>query len=158
MIHYENEKHRVRVELDSDCDSPDSFGNTEVFLACEGPSLSVRVESLPDRIGDTTLWDFRAVYRIGDTLSFTGWARHQIGWSTVRRSALVKAGPGPSHESLLEEWNAYLGGDVWGVVVDKAVYCTCKEHHDWEVEDSFWGIYGEEAASGVATAFKNQLA
>jgi hypothetical protein len=75
-------------------------------------------------------------------------------------------------EGLLETWNQYLSGDVWGYIIEKsnAIYTISKEKFDrllfendlstlesefdveneWEEVDSCWGFYGEDAAINEA--------
>ena len=77
-------------------------------------------------------------------------------------------------EGLIETWNTYLSGDVWGFIVEKpnTTYSISKEDFDtlittgtftsdnflkvidvedeWEEVDSCWGFYGQDAAINEA--------
>ena len=77
-------------------------------------------------------------------------------------------------EGLMETWNQYLSGDVWGFIVEKpnTTYSISKEDFDtlittgtftsdnflkvidvedeWEEVDSCWGFYGQDAAINEA--------
>ncbi|MCK9545001.1 MAG: hypothetical protein M0R03_23545 [Novosphingobium sp.] len=79
-------------------------------------------------------------------------------------------------EGLIETWNTYLSGDVWGYIVEKAdcyfeiskpdleeitnkahgyinleeFYNRAEEDHIWTEVDSCWGFYGQDAAINEA--------
>jgi hypothetical protein len=79
-------------------------------------------------------------------------------------------------EGLIETWNQYLSGDVWGYIVEKAdcyfeiskpdleeitnkvhgyinleeFYNKAEEDHIWTEIDSCWGFYGQDAAINEA--------
>ena len=71
------------------------------------------------------------------------------GWDTSHVGAvLVSIEEWPDHdkaieaaESLVEQWNQYLSGDVYGIV--KETYDKNKKQID---EDSCWGFYGHKYA------------
>lgn len=47
-------------------------------------------------------------------------------------------------ESLIETWNQYLIGDVWGYEVSKITKCECCGNEDKQIVDSCYGFYGKE--------------
>jgi hypothetical protein len=56
-------------------------------------------------------------------------------------------------EAELNEWRAYVEGDVWGYVVERKVDLSmtdCDVIESWEEVDSCWGFYGEEWAEQAA--------
>ena len=86
-------------------------------------------------------------------------------------------------ERLIETWNQYLSGDVWGFIIEKpnTTYSISKEKFDrlkfendlatleqeldiedeWEEVDSCWGFYGQddaidEAKSAIDSLTKNE--
>ncbi len=63
------------------------------------------------------------------------WDSGQIGFVLVKKPDFPE--PEKAAESLVEEWNQYLRGDVWGAVV---------ESPDGEQLDSCWGFYGSDYA------------
>jgi len=46
-------------------------------------------------------------------------------------------------EGLIETWNKFLSGDVWGYEIVKSIKCKCCGNTEETVEDSCWGFYGE---------------
>ncbi len=47
-------------------------------------------------------------------------------------------------EGLIETWNQYLSGDVWGYEISKTTTCECCGNEDKQVVDSCYGFYGKE--------------
>lgn len=59
------------------------------------------------------------------------WDSGQVGWVVVNRSECPDTYK--YAQGMVEEWNQYLSGDVWGYVVSLGTD-----------EDSCWGFYGYE--------------
>ena len=64
------------------------------------------------------------------------WDSGQIGWALVRRDAVPKDKRYKAAEGVVETWNQYLSGDVYGYVIEE----------DGEHLDSCWGFYGRDYA------------
>ena len=82
-------------------------------------------------------------------------------------------------ERLIETWNQYLSGDVWGFIIEKpnTTYSISKEKFDrlkfendlatleqefdiedeWEEVNSCWGFYGQDAAIDEAKSVIDSL-
>lgn len=62
----------------------------------------------------------------------------------------------PEGSASLEEWQAYVEGDVYGYVIEKRVNWTADadefdDRESWESVESCWGFYGEKYATEEAT-------
>lgn len=135
----------IRIEQDENASSPDENGNEDLFLVT---TRNNSFEVLRDDFDVTSIKEHRQGYHIlplfayvhsGVSLSLGNtaypfndqWDSGQIGFVLVQKRAgfrnIRKAA-----ESLVDEWNQYLSGDVWGFIVeDEGVNV-----------DSCWGIYG----------------
>jgi len=52
--------------------------------------------------------------------------------------------------SAVREMSSVLGGDVWGVVVERLEYTGSGGEELWTAEDSFWGYIGRDWAESEA--------
>ena len=66
------------------------------------------------------------------------WDACQVGYVLVKKGEWGKDHTAEDlAQGLVDTWNQYLGGDVWGIVVEDV---------DGEHVDSCWGFYGREYA------------
>jgi hypothetical protein len=142
---------QVRIYQDSDASSPDTWGNTDLFLITTR-NRYFEVERLGFALDGCRVGEYKANYHVlplyayihsGVALSVSRggqfsdqWDSGQIGYVLVQKRAgfrnILKAA-----EMLVAEWNQWLAGDVYGYVVEGA---------DGEQIDSCWGFYGMEHA------------
>lgn len=49
-------------------------------------------------------------------------------------------------QGMVESWNQYFQGDVWGYVIERPLNDEADpdDDDDWELVDSCWGFYGDE--------------
>lgn len=148
----------LKVERDPDPQSPEEWGNTDLFLVGRHRSFTVRsidgVAALDasafDGKGSHFAIPLYAYIHSGTHLflrkgdadtaagSHAGWDTCEVGTVLVSRTEWPEAEDAlAAAQSLVAEWNTYLSGDVWGYAI---------EDEDGNVEDSCWGYYGEDAA------------
>lgn len=147
---------QLRIEQDTDAQSPSEWQNKDLFLVANHrdffvpPSKAERNFDVQDTIESHKkthhVFLLEAYIHSGVVLSLAGegnfpdrqWDVSTLGavfaekasWRTrkqARQAAL----------SLVKEWNMYLSGDVWGYIVE-----TDEGQH----LDSCWGFYGHEYA------------
>lgn len=163
-IEYKGEE--IKIFYDTDADSPDTWGNDELFLVYDHREFCVKRKGFdPKEIFDHTNETEKMFYKghyvfplyayihsgvslsLGKTsypftdrwdTSFAGFVlvKQIKGWSYHREKALKAA------ESLVEEWNMYLGGEVYG-------YST--EH------GSCWGFYGNSGLEEAISEAKAEI-
>jgi hypothetical protein len=151
-------KYKIEVVQDEMADSPDCWGNEDAFVVYDHRQFYVKREGFdPKEIFEHIEKTGRFFYdghfifplyayihsgvalSVGDhnfpdarwDVSSTGFVlvKRQKGWTWARKKAFKVA------ESITEEWNQYLSGDVYG-------YKVTDTETDEEVE-SCWGFYGE---------------
>ena len=139
----------VHIYPDRDAESPDEWGSEDLFLIATHRQFEVKWGNFacdqftPERYKlDYHVLPLYAYIHGGVALSLGNgsypfndqWDSGQVGWVLVKKRCgfrnIRKAA-----QSLVEEWNTYLSGDVWG----------------YEIEDecgdaiaSCWGYYGLE--------------
>lgn len=158
----------VKIIQDEDAQSPSDMGDEGLFLVANHRDFAVPEpgekrapddpEELVNRWKDTH-WVFglEAYIHSGVVLALSRegnfpdrqWDVSQLGFvfasknewrlsKSARKAAL----------SLIEEWNQYLSGDVWGYVVDDG----------GANEDSCWGFYGFDYCKKEATDAAKSIA
>ena len=181
--------YRIRIEQDDNYESPDMWGDNELFLVYDHRQFTVKRKDFePQDIYENGLayeknyWIFpvEAYIHSGVHLSlFNGtkqcrWDSSVSGYILASKeefegleTAKIVA------EGLIETWNQYLSGDVWGFIIEKPneYYTISKKKissiltaddynndmipldsfiktsnldHDYEEIDSCWGFYGQE--------------
>lgn len=154
---------RVQIFPDADAQSPDDWGNDDLFLIANHRQFDVRRSSFD--CDENTPKDHKKEYNVlplfayihsGVALSLGRagqfgdmWDSGQVGWVLVKKNQgfrnIRKAA-----QSLIEEWNSYLSGEVYGFVVERVTEhdedcdedlstCEC----DGEHVDSCWGFVGD---------------
>lgn len=147
---------KLRIEQDTDAQSPAEFGDNGCYLIADHrdffvpPSKGQRNFDVQEEIDAHKrthhVFLLEAYIHSGVCLSLAGegnfpdrqWDVSLLGavfcskkeWR-LRKSARKAA------ECLIGEWNKYLSGDVWGCIV---------EDDNGEQIDSCWGFYGREYA------------
>ena len=151
---------RLRIEQDQDAQSPAEWQDNGLFLVAGHRDFWVAVpgmekdwrgydsmrELIPDKEAEYHVFMVEAYIHGGIRLALANqgnfpdrrWDVSLCGaifaakseWP-LQESALKAAG------SLIEEWNQYLSGDVWGCIV---------EDDNGNHVDSCWGFYGREYA------------
>lgn len=148
---------KLLIERDEHASSPSEWRDTSLFLVANHRQFYVPVpgeKKLPqygnevaDRFAKTHhIFGLEAYIHSGVVLALRGegnfpdrmWDVSQLGYVFVSKAEWKnKADARKAALALIEEWNQYLSGDVWGYIVQD------DEGNDLE---SCWGFYGEEAA------------
>lgn len=149
----------VEIHQDINPESPSAHADTSLFLVAGHRDFYVP-EPGEKRVSDwetlvATYKDSHWIFRIeayihsGVRLAFSNegtfpdrrWDVSQVGaiFASKKEWRLSKSARKAS-ECLLNTWNQYLAGDVWGYIVDK----------DGLNEDSCWGFYGLEYCKASA--------
>ena len=162
----------IRYEQDQDAESPEDFECPEngVWLITtrnryfevipKGHSLDEVVEAngkgelYEDKF---KIYPLYAYAHSGVVLSLGAfgcpWDSGQIGFVLIDADPSIIPDPDKAAECLVETWNQYLSGDVWGYIIEDS------EGNDL---DSCWGHYGEEwcreAAHQAADCIAESLA
>lgn len=147
---WEQNGYTVEIYQDDDAQSPDHWDNNELFLITtsnryfEVSRKGFDMDSARDGKykRDYNIVPLYAYIHSGVSLSIDRrgcfsdpWDSGHIGFVFVKKRAgfrdIQKAA-----QSLVEEWNMYLAGDVWGYVIER----------NGEQVDSLWGMYGIDYA------------
>ncbi len=171
-INYKN--YKIEIHSDEICESADIWENDDCFLIYDHRDFFVERNGFnPNDIFETMqngkklyngYWFFPvyAYIHSGVSLqlkrwfscvpqghnefdvSFKGFAlvKRQKGWSYSSKQAYKIA------ESVLNEWNDYLSGNVYGFMT--------KDKDDNDI-DSCWGFYGDPEKSGLMEEAKNSI-
>ena len=159
------------VKRDKDPQSPDTWGNTDLFLVYHHRQFTVNREGFePEDVyrafkGSTgfifdNYWIFTvyAYIHSGVSLSLSPQGNRfdvsSTGFILVEKeTGVLSIGTKPVMvtkdeatkyaEGLIETWNTYLSGDVWGFQVVEDVSCSHCGHVDKEHHYSYSGFYGE---------------
>lgn len=215
--------YRIKIRQDESCESPDDWGNTDMFLVYDHRQFYVKRDNfnpsdiidwldikrkldcpvsgdeeqgeLEDELkgyfdySDYYIYPVYAYIHSGVSLSlgrssypFTcPWDTSMSGFLLVKKEEVASFEVAEINaESLIETWNDYLSGDVWGFIVEEptTIYSIEKtlfdkhlldgttikdlrkdfmEDHEWEEVDSCWGFYGEDACIEEAKAVIDNL-
>lgn len=182
--------YKIKIMQDEFAESPDDWEDEDLFLIYDHRSFTVKRKGFePIDIYESGLayekkyWIFpvEAYIHSGVHLSlFSGtkqymWDSSVSGYILASKEKFEDLGIATNAaEGLIETWNQYLSGDVWGFIVEKpnTVYSITKEDFDtlittgmftsdnflkvvniedeWEEVDSCWGFYEQEAAINEA--------
>lgn len=215
IIYYKN--HRIRIEQDELYDSPDDWGNEDIFLVYKHRDFTIwRVGFDPQEIFqwlllikelETTVdaerleeinsdlesypdyskyWIFpvEAYIHSGVSLSlfngtkFCRWDSSVAGYIlALKKEYTTKEEAEKSAIGLIDSWNDYLSGNVYGFIVEKpnTIYSIPKDKFDtldptlsckdimeefdvedeWIEIDSCWGFYGSPEESGLIKEAKD---
>jgi hypothetical protein len=147
----------IEIYYDENAQSPDDWGNTDAFLVYTHRDFEVRRAGFfPQDIFRETEPLYKGYFYFvvyanihsGVILSLTHdgnrWDTSSTGYVLVKKDehhktkeeALLLA------QSIIEEWNEYLGGEVYGYMTE---YESC------------WGYYGEEGKKEMIQEAKDQI-
>jgi hypothetical protein len=188
----------LRVIQDENAESPDKWGNTDMFLVYDHRQFNIKRDGFdPQDIAEWYQASFRTldyngyhvfpvaayihsgvILNLTNSLQRQGWDTSVCGFVLVHKEKVIlnKINITKSNEaiaedyagSLLNTWNQYLSGDVWGFRVFKKVKYykiskntlyeissegrysmdlvqflnVAEEISELEEEDSCWGFYG----------------
>ena len=164
----------IKIDNENDfADNPGDWGNDDYFLVYDHRSFYVKRDYFnPDDIFETMqqgkkLFDgywFFPVYAYihsGVSLQLKRWFNcvpqgHNEFDVSFKGFALIKRQKGSWNENiaysqaegLLETWNDYLHGNVYGFI--------CKDANDENI-DSCWGYYGDPETSGLMDEAKGAI-
>jgi hypothetical protein len=162
MTHTEKYKgYTINIYSDDDADSPQEWGDESVFLVGFHRQFYVTTPMVqkPDDIDAMQkthhVLPLEAYIHSGVVLALAKsaeaarfpdrrWDVSLLGAVFVAKTeARTKAKARQLAQSLIESWNDYLAGNVYGYVVKDS---------EGEVMDSCWGYYGDYEKSGVLEA------
>lgn len=157
----------IKIYYDEDAESPMSWGNADFFLCADYRHLFVdKTPISADECRDVLnegkaflngyyIFPVSICDHSGIALSLAtsrGWdytngsaficVKRQKGWSWAKSQAEKRA------ENLLDTWNEYLSGEVYGFVVED-------EYEDHV--DSCWGYYGNEGIEQAIAEAKDAI-
>ena len=133
----------VHIEQDEDAQKPDTWQDDSRFIVTtsnrtfclerEGYSVRGIANGRHEGLEKFPLYCYsHSGVRLSLSPFSCPWDSGQIGFVLVRKD---EDNPRALAEGLVEEWNQYLSGDVWGYrIVDE----------DGNEADSCWGHYGRE--------------
>ena len=181
-IYYKD--YRILIKPDEFADSPDDWSDDSLFLVYGHRSFSVNREgfdpeniySNPEEYSDFYIFPVEAYIHSGVRLSLFNGTKTCIfdssisGYVIADKNEFTEDAAVKIAESLIEDWNNYLSGNVYGYIVEKpeTIYSISKEkfdrllfendlanleqefhvEHTWEEIDSCWGFYGDPEKSG----------
>ena len=157
---YEINGYKIRIEQDMEGQSPDEWGNGDVFLVANHRDFTVKRDGfeadvfhhhLDEKDGPPRAWrgdhhylPLYAYIHSGVALSLgregqfsCRWDSCQVGWVIVNKSDISEGLRGKAAQALVDEWNQYLSGDVWWVQIS--------DRRGDEIE-SCGGFYGLDRA------------
>lgn len=162
---------KLRIEQDTNAESPSQWGNTDLFLVAKHRDFYVPApgEKTIPQYAEEVVNQFKKTHRAfpieayihsGVVLAMSQegnfpdrrWDVSQVGFAFVSKADWkTKPKARKAAESLLAEWNQYLSGDIWGYII---------EDDDGKHLDSCWGFYGrtyceEEAQSALKSLEAN---
>lgn len=146
---------KLHIEQDQDAQSPQSDGDTDLFIVASHPQFTVPVpgektvpqyaKEIVDRFKKTHwLFPIEAYIHGNVAIAFSQegqfpdrrWDVSQVGYVFAAKSEWrLSKSARKAAASFIETWNQYLSGDVWGYVI---------ANKDGETVDSCWGFYGKE--------------
>lgn len=159
---------KVRIEQDTDPQSPAEWGDTNIFLVANHRQFYVaepdekRVPSDPNTLikrYNKTHWIFplEAYIHSGVCLAYgregqfpdRRWDVSQLGFVFVsKKEWRLSKKAKEAGQCLIDSWNKYLSGEVYGYII---------EDPDGDQIDSCWGIYDDDAFSYTKECAKNSI-
>jgi hypothetical protein len=152
----------VKIEQDTDVYSPSEDQDEHAFIVTtrnryfqvdgpNGETADTIGENLKEWETTHHVYKLNALIHSGIRLSITsdlkehymGWDSGQIGFLLVTRDRSEILNPYKYAKGMVEIWNQYLNGDVWGYTIEDGEENTI---------DSCWGFYGFEECKAEAKA------
>ena len=162
METFERNGYKVTIEPDEDVESPSEYQDKHAFITAtsnryfevEGPhgeTASTIGENLAEWEKTHHVYKLNALIHSGVYLSivsdlkeyYMGFDSGQIGFLLITRDVSEVPHPDKYAEGMVETWNQYLSGDVWGYII---------EDGEGNEIDSCWGLYGSDYAEKEAFA------
>jgi hypothetical protein len=182
----ENVKYELEIVQDEYAESPDSWGDDNLFLVYDHrqftikrkgfepkdifnhldakrhieklveingrPSIEVYGDDLNSEYENYWIYVVNAYIHSGVALSLgkqypfnDQWDTSTTGYILVSKKEWKDEDKAKeTAENLIETWNMYLSGDVWGYVISRITTCSCCNKEDKQEVDSCYGFYGEE--------------
>ncbi len=192
--------YRIKIVQDEGFDSPNDWLNDERFLVFEHKNFNIKREGFePQDIYDYInganypiykdyyIFQIEAYIHSGVSLRlFNGikqcqWDSSITGFVLIKKEDTTEEQAKEYAERLIETWNQYLSGEVYGYVVEEAnvyyqiskqdltevinkphgyinleeFYVRAEEDHDWGYVDSCYGFYGDPEESGCIDEAKS---
>ena len=160
METFEKNGYKVTIEQDQDETGPEEFQDEHAFIATtsnryfevsgpRGEMASTIGENLEEWEKTHHVYKLNAMIHSGVYLSIAsdlkqyhmGFDSGQIGFLLVTRDESEIPHPDKYAEGMVETWNQYLSGDVWGYVI---------EDGEGNEIGSCWGLYGSDYAETEA--------
>ena len=160
METFEKNGYKVTIEQDTDPSSPSEYQDEHAFIATtnnryftvagpNGETASTLGANLEEWEKTHHVYKLNALIHGDVRLSITsdlkqyymGFDSGQIGFLLVTRDESEIPEPQKYAEGMVEEWNQYLSGDVWGFTI---------EDGEGNHIDSCWGFYGFDYAKSEA--------
>lgn len=146
---FELRGYTIKIEPDNDAQPPDDWNNEDFiattrnrYFQMEGPNgedASEVDENRQELEKDYHIFPLYMYQHPGTVLSLTPfscpWDSGQVGFLLINKKDLPEGLENKRAECIIEQWNQYLSGDIWGYIV---------EDGDGEEIDSCWGFYGFE--------------
>ena len=162
MEQFEKNGYLVKIEQDEDAESPRENQDKHAFIVTtrnryfqvdgpDGETADTVGENLEEWEKTHHVYKLNALIHSGVHLSivsdlkeyYMGFDSGQIGFLLVTKDEPEIPDPFKYAEGMVETWNQYLEGDVWGYTI---------EDGDGDHIDSCWGFYGFETAKQEAIA------
>lgn len=150
----------IEIFYDQDAQSPQDWGDNEVFLVADHRQFYVKppkgssFESVVEDYKETHhIFGLEAYIHSGVSLSLSNegnfpdrqWDVSQLGAVFVAKTVACTKKKARHHaEDLIKTWNQYLSGEVYGFQIP-------------ETEDSCWGFYGDPETSGLLESAKDDI-
>jgi len=159
---------KYRIEQDTDAQSPSDLGDKDLFIVAKHRDFYVPApgeKRVPEYANEVVeqfkkthhVFPIEAYIHSGVVLAFSQegnfpdrrWDVSQVGFAFAsKKEWRVKAKAREAAASLIEQWNQYSSGDVWGYII---------EDDEGNHVDSCWGFYGrayceQEAKSAMESA------
>lgn len=149
--------YNINVYQDNDTESPDNFGDESVFLVAfhrdftvdrKGFDRDTCVEFSENGSKEYHVFGLEAYIHSGVSLALSQegkfpdrqWDVSQLGLVFVsKKETRYKTKAGKIAQNLIELWNDYLSGNVYGYMVEK----------DDNEFGGVWGFYGDYETSGL---------
>ena len=172
VVHTEVYKgYTIEVYRDDDANSPADHGDTDLFLVADHRNFTVRTNG---SMAEGSIDDYREAYRKthhvlgleayihgGVSLSLAAegrfpdrrWDVSQLG-AVFASKAVWKSKEKARNAalSLIEEWNQYLSGDVYGYRILEVETCATCGHGEPNEIESCYGFLGDYEAGALAEA------
>ena len=135
--------YRIRIEPDENSESPDKWGNDDIFLIYQHRQFTIEragfdVHEMYKARDEYYIFPVEAYIHSGISLRlFTGTKCCEFD-SSVSGYVLISKAVFPEEdsikiaESLISDWNMYLSGEVYGYIIEKpkTTYSITKEEFD----------------------------